>query len=203
SSVEPTAPSFEERAAPASEPVTADQPDEDPKTTRGGALGLGRLFGRLGPRRGDRSRRDGTAPVVSVDPAQTRTPSPPEETPSTSTPPVETVELAEVPEAPEVRAESESADRIDPKSLGLPSTTDSMVSYLANRYRGVGQITAESLVDQFGADLFTVLQNDPDRVRGVVGDNRAEQVLTAWREDYARREQSAERPAAGVGQHEG
>jgi hypothetical protein len=51
----------------------------------------------------------------------------------------------------------------------------------------VGEKTAESLVERYGADLFRVLRDDPDSITAVVTPKRAEQVLEAWRIDYERR----------------
>ena len=59
--------------------------------------------------------------------------------------------------------------------------------YLAHRYKGVGQKTAESLVERFGSNLFKMLYDDPDAVTAALPSNRGEQVLDAWRADYARR----------------
>ena len=77
--------------------------------------------------------------------------------------------------------------RLDVRALGLPHTKEAMESYLANRYRGVGAKTAEALVERFGADLFSVLQEDPGKVRAVLPRTRADRVLQAWGDDYARR----------------
>ena len=98
-------------------------------------------------------------------------------------------------EAPAVSAPVGDSGGIDLRELGLPSSPEAMTSYLANRYRGVGQKTAETLVASLGTDLFDVLQSQPERVRSLVGESRAEQVLTAWREDHQRR---VERVAKGA-----
>ncbi len=82
----------------------------------------------------------------------------------------------------------ESAEAsVDAKALGLPSAEDAVTSYLANRYRGVGVKTAETLVSAFGPQLFSVLQRDPDKVRKLLPPGRADRVLLAWKEDYERR----------------
>jgi hypothetical protein len=47
----------------------------------------------------------------------------------------------------------------------------------------VGARTAETLVRAFGADLFRVLDEEPERVREVLSDRRAEQVLEARRRE--------------------
>ncbi|MDH3424393.1 MAG: NYN domain-containing protein [Gemmatimonadota bacterium] len=73
------------------------------------------------------------------------------------------------------------------ESLGLPSEPDAILRYLTHRYRGVGEKTAETLVAQFGSDLFKTLQEDPAAIERVIPANRAEQVLEAWRSDYERR----------------
>jgi uncharacterized protein (TIGR00288 family) len=73
------------------------------------------------------------------------------------------------------------------ESLGLPTEPDAILRYLTHRYRGVGEKTAETLVAEFGANLFKTLQDDPPAIGRVIPMNRAEQVLEAWRSDYERR----------------
>ena len=89
----------------------------------------------------------------------------------------------------------------DPKALGLPVTEGSIKSYLANRYKGVGVKTAERLVDAFGAEVFSVLHREPDRVRKAVR-ARANSVMAAWEGDYKRRSAALARSRAvdGSGQ---
>ncbi|MDE2981287.1 MAG: NYN domain-containing protein [Gemmatimonadota bacterium] len=89
----------------------------------------------------------------------------------------------------------------DPKALGLPVTEGSIKSYLANRYKGVGVKTAERLVEAFGAEVFSVLHREPDRVRKAVR-ARANSVMAAWEGDYKRRSAALarSRSADGSGQ---
>ncbi len=188
-----------------SAPESASPPE--PEESRG-VLGLRGLLGRLGPRRGERSRGRPLAEEVKIAPEQTRVP--PSRKPAAtgqsdaagnSRPSVEDPSAGRsAPPAPEggPQAPAPSGGDVDAKDLGLPTTSDSMISDLANRYRGVGQKTAETLVEALGTDLFNVLQNQPDRITGLVGESRAEQVLTAWREDYGRRmERAASRTSVG------
>lgn len=58
-----------------------------------------------------------------------------------------------------------------------------IVEHLKSHYTGVGAKTAETLVETFGADLFRVLDEDPDRVRAVLPDHRADRVLEARRQE--------------------
>jgi len=87
----------------------------------------------------------------------------------------------------------------DAAALGLPTSRDAIVRYLANRYKGVGDRTAELLVERFGTDLFRVLRDDPAAIESVVTPKRAEQVLAAWATDYARRTASGSDDAAQAG----
>jgi len=50
-------------------------------------------------------------------------------------------------------------------------------------YPGVGGKTAETLVEAFGSDVFRVLDQEPDRVRELLSDHRAERVLAARRKE--------------------
>ena len=81
-------------------------------------------------------------------------------------------------------------ERFDARKLRLPTDPDAMRRYLANRYRGVGDKTAEVLVDRFGTDLFRVLLEEPKSIKGVIPPRRAEQLLEAWDSDYKRRRAS-------------
>ena len=76
----------------------------------------------------------------------------------------------------------------DAKVLGLPTTASSIKRYLAHRYKGVGVKTAERLVDQFAADVFRVLHDEPERIRKVLPRSRADSVLTSWAADYERKQ---------------
>ena len=89
-----------------------------------------------------------------------------------------------------------AASPFDAKALGLPTTESSIKSYLAHRYKGVGVKTAARLVDHFGADVFKVLQKDPERVKKVLLRARAESVLTAWTIDFKRRSEALAKQAA-------
>jgi uncharacterized protein (TIGR00288 family) len=79
---------------------------------------------------------------------------------------------------------------VDLSTLGLPTDKAAIVQYLTNSYKGVGEKTAEQLVNEFGAELFAVLHRNPDRLRSVIP-RRAEQLLEGWRADFARRTSNA------------
>ncbi len=84
----------------------------------------------------------------------------------------------------------------DARALELPTSENSIRSYLANRYKGVGIKTAERLVEQFGAEVFSVLHESPERVKKVLSRARAETVLQNWTGDYERRRAKAAEKAA-------
>jgi uncharacterized protein (TIGR00288 family) len=77
---------------------------------------------------------------------------------------------------------------LDPVALGLPVEPSAMIRYLTNRYKGVGQKTAESLVKEYGSRLFQAMESNPDGIRAIVPPARAEQVLAGWKADLARRQ---------------
>ena len=97
-------------------------------------------------------------------------------------------------------AASQPPGELDAKALGLPTTAGSIKSYLANRYRGVGIKTAEKLVENFGPEVFHVMQREPERIRKVLTASRAHSVLTAWEGDHERRRKASPKtaPAAPV-----
>jgi uncharacterized protein (TIGR00288 family) len=118
---------------------------------------------RLGPRGGSTRRRGGDGPPPFFEGQTAGAP---------------TVQASEAPP---------STGSFDTTGLGLPTAPDAIVRYLTHRYKGVGEKTAETLVDRFGTDLFRAMQEDPEAISTAIPSSRAEQVLEAWRADYARR----------------
>ena len=102
--------------------------------------------------------------------------------------------------AADPRPVSDRGAGVDVGRLRLPTGRDSIVKYLSNSYGGVGQRTAETLVDALGDELFRVLQSDPSRVEELLPPARAESVLAGWTADFERRRErhagEAEEPAS-------
>ncbi|MXY31462.1 MAG: NYN domain-containing protein [Gammaproteobacteria bacterium] len=100
--------------------------------------------------------------------------------------------------------EDERADTkpaFDPARLGLPTDSSAVQRYLANRYRGVGEKTAERLIEAFGDRVFHVLHDSLDKVNGVLPRNRAAKLAEAWQDDFSRRsraESKADRQATAT-----
>ena len=89
----------------------------------------------------------------------------------------------------------------DPARLGLPTDSSAVQRYLANRYRGVGEKTAERLIEAFGDRVFHVLHDSLDKVNGVLPRNRAAKLAEAWQDDFSRRsraESKADRQATAT-----
>lgn len=84
-------------------------------------------------------------------------------------------------------ASHQDSESVSVDELALPSDHGAIVRYMAHRYKGVGEKTAETLVDALGADIFRTMQEDPDAIARIVPPKRAEQVLEAWQADYERR----------------
>ncbi|HKK93278.1 MAG TPA: NYN domain-containing protein [Longimicrobiales bacterium] len=93
----------------------------------------------------------------------------------------------EQPDAPDTAPAAEPLEAIDAEALGLPTGRDAQIAYLTNSYKGIGEKTAEQVVDAFGDSLFEVLNNEPDRVRDLLPAGRADHLLEAWEEDIERR----------------
>ena len=92
-----------------------------------------------------------------------------------------------------------SGEDFSASSIGLPTDPQAIVRYLAHRYKGVGQKTAETLVEQFGPALFQTLRDDPESVKAALPSNRGDQVLVAWKADYARRTSDGTKEAGNRG----
>jgi uncharacterized protein (TIGR00288 family) len=138
----------------------------------------------LGPRRGSTRRRGGDEPPSLFEGQVVTTDAPAHRASGGGT----TAVQAPVGMATAVQASGEPSGRgPELEGLGLPSDPEAIVRYLTHRYKGVGEKTAETLVETFGVGLFSTLRDDPDAVARVIPAGRAEQVLDAWRADYERR----------------
>jgi uncharacterized protein (TIGR00288 family) len=174
----PAATDEEEGGSEAAAARTAHEPEAAPEPTRSSGPTVVDVLPvepteqglRLGPRRGS-TRRRGADDVVALFEGQTADAHVPTAT-ATSEQPAEAM------------GEEGSAEI---SALGLPSEPDAILRYLTHRYRGVGEKTAETLVEHFGAGLFETLANDPDAIARVIPASRAEQVLQAWQADFDRR----------------
>ncbi len=71
-----------------------------------------------------------------------------------------------------------------PSAPAAESLDSALVNHLTG-YSGVGQRTAESLVEAFGADVFRVMDEEPERVREILPDHRAERVLEERRRELS------------------
>lgn len=87
----------------------------------------------------------------------------------------------------EVSEASASVPAVPIDDLALPSEPGAIVRYLTHRYKGVGEKTAQALVERLGSDLFKTLHEKPESIADIVPPARAEQVLAAWKSDYERR----------------
>jgi uncharacterized protein (TIGR00288 family) len=89
------------------------------------------------------------------------------------------------------------------EGLGLPSEPDAIVRYLTHRYKGVGEVTAQMLVDRYGTGLFAALRDDPQAVASVIPAGRGEQLIEAWNADFERRTQLRDGGSNGGDRPEG
>ncbi|MCH2170795.1 ATP-dependent RecD-like DNA helicase [Myxococcota bacterium] len=75
--------------------------------------------------------------------------------------------------------------RSDSLELAEPNSPEDMESYLASgRIRGVGPALARRLIEAFGADVFEVISNQPERLQEVdgLGPVRVERLAESWNE---------------------
>lgn len=152
---------------------------------------------RLGPRRGSTRRRGDDAVVLLPGQTVSKTSEATPQAPTAESSPSASPSDAPAPSVP-------SADGgFDAGALGLPTDGAAIVRYLTHRYRGVGEKTAESLVERFGPDLFRVLRDDPDAIKAAVTPKRAEQVLEAWAVDFERRQGRRGGPTAEANESRG
>lgn len=70
----------------------------------------------------------------------------------------------------------------------LPATTEGIRRYLGSGLiRGVGKVMAERIVDKFGEQTLDVIDEEPDRLREVlgIGPKRVKNIKKAWEEQRA------------------
>ena len=89
---------------------------------------------------------------------------------------------------PKTAAVRESADSSGDSGVSASADPQAgsaaeIVSRLKKRYAGVGEKTAETLVDAFGSDVYRVLDEEPERVREVLPENRANRIIEARRQE--------------------
>jgi len=75
------------------------------------------------------------------------------------------------------------AVEVEAGSRPVESTESAGLIARLTRFPGVGGRTARTLVEAFGADVFRVLDEEPERVQELLPDHRAERVLQARREE--------------------
>ena len=92
--------------------------------------------------------------------------------------------------------EPAAAASSQPEASAAPVDQEAVVDRLAG-YKGVGRKTAEAVVQAFGPEqVFSIMQDQPDRLRQTLGARRAELLLKGWQLDSAKREKGAKkRPA--------
>ena len=70
----------------------------------------------------------------------------------------------------------------------LPATVEGIKRYLgSNLIRGVGPVMAERIVNKFGEETLTVIEETPERLREVlgIGQKRIKGIIKAWDEQRA------------------
>lgn len=81
--------------------------------------------------------------------------------------------------------------KVESYSSSLPSSTDAMEKYLGSGLiKGIGKVNAKRLVEAFGAEIFDVIEHDPDRLLSVekIGPKKLAQIKKGWHEHRAMRE---------------
>ena len=87
---------------------------------------------------------------------------------------------ASAPERQASQGDAASAGADTTGDAGAGSSEDGdVVEHMVKNYAGVGRKTAEALVDAFGAKVFTVIDEQPDRITNVLPEHRAQAVIEA------------------------
>lgn len=75
--------------------------------------------------------------------------------------------------------------KADSIKMTIPTSIEGIKKYLASGLiRGIGKHFAKILVDAFKEDVFTILDNNPEKVMGLpgIGKKRTEQIIKSWHE---------------------
>jgi len=75
--------------------------------------------------------------------------------------------------------------------VSAPTTTEGIEKYLGSgMIRGIGPVYARKLVVAFGADVFDIIEQTPERLREVagIGPGRASRIVSGWAEQKVIRE---------------
>lgn len=75
--------------------------------------------------------------------------------------------------------------------VSIPTSLDGIKKYLASGLiKGIGKHFAGVLVDKFGVEVLNILDNEPEKVRGLpgIGEKRTSQIIEAWSEQKIIRE---------------
>jgi exodeoxyribonuclease V alpha subunit len=70
----------------------------------------------------------------------------------------------------------------------VPASVEGIKRYLGSgMVRGVGKVMAERIVNRFGADTLTIIDEDPSRIGEVlgIGPKRVESIIKSWEEQRA------------------
>lgn len=70
-------------------------------------------------------------------------------------------------------------------STEVPTTITGLKKYLGSgMIKGIGKAYAERLVDYFGADILTIIDQHPERLEEVpgIGSKRLSEIITAWKD---------------------
>ncbi|KWT98404.1 MULTISPECIES: SF1B family DNA helicase RecD2 [unclassified Variovorax] len=75
-------------------------------------------------------------------------------------------------------------------TLSQPTMLEGIVKYMSNAIPGIGKGFAQKLVDAFGEDVFDVIENHPERLKGVkgIGKKRIDSLIESYAEQKATRE---------------
>ncbi len=87
-------------------------------------------------------------------------------------------------------------------SVVPPATTEGIEKYLASgMVKGVGRHFAKVLVDAFGEEVFSVIENDPKRLLTLpgIGEKRLDLIIGAWQEQKTVRDIMVFLQSHGVG----
>ena len=81
--------------------------------------------------------------------------------------------------------------QVDEAEMLLPATERGLVRYLGSGLiPGIGPVTAQKLVDEFGLEATRIIEQEPHRLTGVdgIGPVKAERIIEGWRRQQGVRE---------------
>lgn len=82
----------------------------------------------------------------------------------------------------------------------LPSNTEALENYLSDYIKGIGSVKAKMIVEKFGMDLPSIIEQHPERLTEIKGinNNKIDKIVSSWKDNQQLRNISIWLSSKGV-----